>query len=84
MSYFDPNYAGRLQPYVNAGMGKSQLAIGVDASRTDGPAAASFVRQSGYGGIMVFNVTKDSTSYLSGISNALYGQNTVAAPDCLV
>jgi len=32
---------------------------------------------------MVFNVTKDSTSYLSGISNALYGQNTVAKPGCL-
>ena len=84
MSYFDPNYAGRLQPYVDAGMGKNQLAIGVDTSRTDGPAAASFVRQNGYGGIMVFNVTKDSTSYLSGISNALFGQNTVAQPGCLV
>jgi hypothetical protein len=33
---------------------------------------------------MVFNVTKDSTSYLSGISNALFGQNTVAQPGCLV
>jgi len=37
MSYFDPGYAGRLQPYVNAGMSKNQLAIGVDTSRTDGP-----------------------------------------------
>jgi len=84
MSYFDSDYAGRLQPYVDAGMGKNQLAIGVDTSRTDGAAAASFVRQNGYGGIMVFNVTKDSTSYLSGISNALFGQNTVAKPGCLV
>ena len=77
MSYFDPDYAGRLQPYVDAGMGKNQLAIGVDTGRTHGPAAASFVRQNGYGGIMVFNV-------LSGVSNALYGQNTVAKPGCLV
>jgi hypothetical protein len=84
MSY-GGDYADRLQPYVRAGMSKSQLAIGVSTDMgNDGAAAASFVRQNGYGGIMVFDVTKNSTDYLSGISNALYGQNTVATPGCLV
>src|SRR4051812_36935172 len=42
MSYFDPNYAGRLQPYVDAGMGKNQLAIGsILAAPTAPPRRAS-------------------------------------------
>ena len=42
MSYFDPNYAGRLRPLCNAGIGKNQLAIGsIRAAPTAPPRRAS-------------------------------------------
>lgn len=83
MTYGYPNYGARLQPYVDKGMGKNQLAIGVSTDDCDGGPAASFIKSNGYGGVMVFNVTNDSTSCLSQISNALYDEDTVAKPGCL-
>ena len=83
MTYGDSAYGERLQPYVDAGMGKNQSAIGVSISDCDGDPAGSFVKNNGYGGVMVFNVTDDSTSCLSQISQALYNQNIVAKPGCL-
>lgn len=83
MSYGDPAYQQRLQPYVNAGMGKNRLAIGVSTNACDGGPAASFVKNNGYGGVMVYNVTNDSTACLSQISQALYDESTVAKPGCL-
>jgi hypothetical protein len=83
MSYGDPAYGQRLQPYVKAGMGKNQLAIGVSTDSCDGDPAASFVKSNGYGGVMVFNVNNNSTNCLSEISNALYSETTVAKPSCL-
>jgi uncharacterized protein with NRDE domain len=63
-------------------MGKKRLGIGVD---TNGTAAARFVQQpqNGCGGIMVFNVTKDSTDYLSEISDDPLDE-TVAKPGCFL
>jgi len=84
MTYGDPAYGQRLQPYVDAGMGKNQLAIGVSTSNCDGSSAASFIKNNGYGGVMVFTITSDSTDCLSQISNALYGVPTGAKPNCLI
>lgn len=83
MSYGHETYQKRLQPYVDKGMRKNQLAIGVSTSACDGGPAASFVKSNGYGGVMVYNVTKSSMDCLSKISNALYGKATVAKPGCL-
>jgi len=83
MTYGDPSYEERLQPYVDAGMGKNQLAIGVSIGACDGDPAASFVKNNGYGGVMVYNVANDSTSCLSQISQVLYTENIVAKPGCL-
>jgi hypothetical protein len=83
MSYGDQDYSGRLQPYVDAGMTKNELAIGVKTDGNDGAAAAKFVRQNGYGGVMVFTVSNSSGTYLSTVSQALYSQNTMVKTNCL-
>jgi hypothetical protein len=83
MSYGDPNYGGRLAPYLAAGMQPAQLGLGVSTAGSDGAAAAAYVAAHGIGGVMVYNVTDDSQGYLSTISDVLYGQDIVATPGCL-
>lgn len=83
MSYWRTDYAARLSPYVNAGMQKSALAIGVSPDEGGGDTAAEFVKTDGYGGMMFWNVTSDSSGFLSPVSEVLYGEPTIAKPGCL-
>src|ERR1700741_1838497 len=53
MSSRSPDSAARLQPYVDAGMQKSALAIGVSPQYGDGGPAATFVKENEYGGVML-------------------------------
>jgi GH18 family chitinase len=84
MTYADFDAQGRLKPYQNYGMAKSSLAIGVSTNNPPalGPTLAE-LRSSGIRAVMVYNVTKDSASYLSQIANVEYGQQVKADANCL-
>ena len=83
MTYGNTNYSGRLQPYVNAGMTKSKLNIGVDVNGSDQTAASTFVKNNAYAGVMVYNVANNSQTNLSKVSNALYSKATSVKANCL-
>jgi len=83
MSYGNTNYSGRLQPYINAGMPKSKLAIGVDIGGTDETTAAQFVKSGGYAAVMTYNISKTSQTNLSKVSKALFGSATKVTANCL-
>ena len=83
MTYGNTNYSGRLQPYVNAGMAKTKLNIGVDVNGSDQTTASQFIKNNGYAGVMVYNVANNSQTNLSKVSNALYGSSTSVKANCL-
>jgi len=83
MTYGSTNYSGRLQPYVNAGMAKTKLNIGVDVNGSDQTTASQFVKNNGYAGVMVYNVANNSQTNLSKVSNALYSSATSVKANCL-
>jgi len=83
MTYGYTNYAARLQPYVNAGMARTKLSIGVDINGSDQTGASNFIKNNGYAGVMVYNVSKTSQTNLSKVSNALYGSSTSVKSNCL-
>jgi GH18 family chitinase len=83
MTYGYTNYSARLQPYVNAGMAKTKLSIGVDINGSDQTGASNFIKNNGYAGVMVYNVGKTSQTNLSKVSNALYGSSTSVKSNCL-
>ena len=75
-----------LTPYVTAGMAKPQLGTGVSTTGTGASMTKTLTqctKNNQYGGMMVYNVTSDSTAFLSIISQAMYGQDTVAKANCL-
>lgn len=83
MSYGNTNYSGRLQPYINAGMAKAKLGIGVDIGGTDETTAAQFVRKNGYAAVMTYNIGTTSQTNLSKVTNALFGKATNVTANCL-
>jgi GH18 family chitinase len=83
MTYGQTNYSGRLQPYIDAGMAKSKLFIGVDIGGSDQAGAAQFVKKSGYGGVMTYNISNSSQANLSLITNVLFNNATSVKPGCL-
>lgn len=83
MTYGNTSYSSRLQPYVNAGMAKTKLAIGVDIGGTDQTTASNFVKNNGYAAVMVYNVANNSQTNLSKITNALFGSSTSVTANCL-
>jgi len=77
--------ASRLDPYLRDGMLKAQLAAGVtldNYDRSSAQALATFIRDKGFGGIMLFDVGTDSEAALSDISNILWNQLTTSNPRC--
>jgi len=79
MTYGQP-YMERLQPYLNAGMAKENLFLGISASdpREDPRAPAAFVMQNGFGGVMVYDVQAvgtDFDTYLTPMVQTEYGSN---------
>ena len=83
MSYGNTNYSGRLQPYVNAGMAKTKLGIGVDIGGTDETTAAKFVKNNGYAAVMTYNISTTSQTNLSKVTSALFGSSTSVTANCL-
>jgi len=83
MTYGNTNYSGRLQPYLNAGMPKSKLAIGVDIGGTDETTAAQFVKNNGYAAVMTYNISTTSQTNLSKVTKTLFGSNTSVTANCL-
>jgi GH18 family chitinase len=85
MTYGAPSARSRLQPYLSNGMSKSKLAIGLDAG---GPVSGAEmltteVKQSGFAGVMVYNVSRKSGSYLSAIGRKEYNQGVNVDSVCL-
>lgn len=83
MTYGATNYASRLQPYVNAGMAKTKLSIGVDIGGSDQTTASTFVKNNGYAGIMTYNISTTSQTNLSKVTNVLFTKPTNVTANCL-
>jgi hypothetical protein len=83
MTYGATNYAARLQPYVNAGMAKTKLSIGVDIGGSDQTTASQFVKNNGYAGIMTYNISTTSQTNLSKVTNVLFSSPTTVTANCL-
>jgi hypothetical protein len=83
MTYGYTNYSARLQPYVNAGMAKTKLSIGVDINGSDQTTASRFVKNNGYAGIMTYNISTTSQTNLSKVTNVLFGKPTNVTSGCL-
>jgi GH18 family chitinase len=86
MTYGSPDARGRLQQYLSNGMSKSKLAIGLNPNIDPVLGAEMLttdVKQNGFGGVMVFNVTRDSRSYLSAIARKEYNQDVKVDSICL-
>ncbi|MGY3055086.1 hypothetical protein ACVWYG_003297 [Pedobacter sp. UYEF25] len=82
-SYFSPNYAARLQPYISAGVPKSKLGLGFDLANNDQVAVAAYVKNNGLASAMVYNVGNNSQSKLSDMSTVLYGSATSVKANCI-
>ena len=76
---------GNLTPYVGYGMSPNDLTMGVSTnSPSDAASDATNAMNKGWGGIMVYNVTSDSTAFVKTLEKAEYGkQNISVLPNCL-
>jgi Glycosyl hydrolases family 18 len=83
MTYGDTDYSGRMTPYVNAGMAKTKLLVGLDIGGTDETTAAKFVKKNGYAGVMTYNISTTSQTNLSDITTVLFGSATNVTANCL-
>src|SRR5258708_418074 len=83
MSYGNGDYAGRLSPYLQAGMPAGKLFVGVDIGGTDQAAAAGFVKLNGYAGLMTYNIGNASQTALSLLTNVLFDTAAGVKPGCL-
>lgn len=77
------NPAGRLQPYILAGMPLSKLGLGVSTTGRDGSSIATYVKTDSLAAITIYGITKSSQAYLSPVSQVLFGSNTDVTPGCL-
>ena len=82
-SYFSTDYAGRLQPYINAGVPVSKLGLGTDLGNNDQAAVATYVKNNGLASAMVYNVANNSQAKLSSISTVLYNSPTAVKTNCI-
>jgi len=85
MSYggsFDP----RMKPYIDYGMEKESLFVGVWAGHSDARSATKYIVDKGHGGIMVYDLRHNAANYLTGIAQAAYGENVkiIVKENCLV
>ncbi|MCL1036819.1 glycosyl hydrolase family 18 protein [Shewanella submarina] len=82
MSYWGNSCESRLAPYVEAGVSKTKLGVGASTVSTPSATAKELAKcamDRGYtGGMMIFNVSKDSTGYLQSIWRGVSSK-----PNCL-
>lgn len=83
MSYFSSGYDYRLNPYLGYGMTKQNLALGVSTGMAGPTNSANYVVKNGFGGMMVFNLAKNSEAYLTQMTKAEYGVDVAVIPNCL-
>lgn len=84
MSYSYGNYEGRLNPYIQYGMNKNSLALGVSVSDYgNAKAETAYIMKNGFGGVMAYNVGSASSNYLSSIAKNEYNTSIQAIPNCL-
>jgi GH18 family chitinase len=89
MSYGSPNFEDRLSAYLNPqyGMTKNKLGLGVDSGSPPGLSsyteAAQFVKNNGYAGMMVYNLSDTSQYVLSSIAKVQSGVGVKIIPGCL-
>lgn len=85
MTYGPADAPGRLGPYVGLGLPKARLGLGVNLG--NGPQAAAAqaasARQFGAGGMMAFDLTKDSLPAVQAMAKAFDGQSVQVASGCL-
>ncbi|MCL9780766.1 glycosyl hydrolase family 18 protein [Vibrio sp. S4M6] len=82
-----PGDNSAIEPYTNYGMSQNDLYASVSTTYTDSVSAASVAKnaiQQGYGGLMVFNLTANSTDYVKSLAKAEYGSDNISVtPNCL-
>ena len=79
MDYDSTHFADRLAPYETYGLLTSNLYLGISTLNKADKAAAIFVKDHGYGGLMVYNVHNSSAVryFLTRFSKALYGADII-------
>lgn len=85
MTYGGSYFEYRLKPYVDYGMSKNQLALGVSTnlSYPSADAASQFVMKNVYGGVMIYNLTKASKDYLNPIAQQEFQTDVEVVRNCL-
>ncbi|MBS1563974.1 MAG: hypothetical protein JST39_06270 [Bacteroidetes bacterium] len=73
----------RIQPYLAAGMPASKLGIGAASGDADGASIATYVKTNKLKVMMVYNLNKNSQSWLSTVSNVLFGTAATVKSGCL-
>ena len=83
MTYWSSNFNRRLGPYLQYGMLKNNLGLGVDSANVLPGPAAKFVLQNGYKGMMVYGITNNVQDYLTPLAQVEYGGKVNILPNCL-
>lgn len=86
MSYGYGGPLSRLSSYLSYGMRKDALMLGVSThgSRSGAERDTKETMTQGFGGIMVYDITRESRAYLSALSEAEYGQSLEVPSNCLM
>jgi GH18 family chitinase len=84
MSYGLLNFDARLFRYLNYGMQKENIYLGTEINNNykTANAAASYVTQKNFGGMMTYNLKEDSQHYLNVLAQAEANTNVIISPDC--
>ncbi len=85
MTYDSPNFDSRLLKYVTYGLHKENIYLGisVDKNYHYANAAASYIMQQNFGGVMSYNVSHDSLDYLNILAKVEENTKLLISPDCL-
>ncbi|KAB8033131.1 glycosyl hydrolase family 18 protein [Fluviispira multicolorata] len=87
MSYSHSNYVGRLSPYINYGVKKENLFLGVWTQYlSPSPSSvAKYLINNKYSGVMIYDIKSNSQSFLSELAQAEYGNQVRvnSLPNCL-
>ncbi len=85
MSYGYGGPDNRLKPYLNYGMSKNNLMLGISTHFGPGSAKRDVeetLRQS-YAGVMIYDVKADSQYFLNAVAKAEYGEDIAILPQCI-
>lgn len=85
MSYGAGNFEYRLQPYLNYGMNKNKLSLGVNVNqdKDSGARTAAYLMEHQYPGLMIYNLGNNSYAYLTKLAQVEADTSIEVVPDCL-